>query len=75
MRFKAHISVLVIYFEEFETLQVLAFIYHPSNIAKITFYCQKPCVILRFNKQPHELKQELRYTSSYKHLFKHVRDY
>lgn len=75
MRFKAHISVLVIYFEEFETLQVLAFIYHPSNIAKITFYRQKPCVILRFNKQPHELKQELRYTSSYKHLFKHVRDY
>lgn len=59
MRFKPHISVLVIYFEEFEMLQVLAFIYHPSNIAKIPLYRQKPSVILRFNKQRHELDKSL----------------
>lgn len=34
MRFKTYISVLVIYFEQFETLQVLAFIYQQSNTAK-----------------------------------------
>lgn len=75
MRFKPRVSVLVIYFEEFEMLQVLIFIYHPSDIAKIPLYHQKPCVILRFNKQPQELKQELRYTRSYNQLFQHVRDY
>jgi len=50
MRFKTHLSVVVIYFEQFEALQVLAFVYQQSNIAKITLYHQKPCVLLRFNK-------------------------
>lgn len=61
--------------EQFGALQVLAFIYQQLILAKITLYHQKPSVFFRFYKQIHELRQELRYASSSKHLFKHVGDY